>query len=82
MSGYNRDRFHRQLMDYEERLRRREDMLDRWERDLRSREDSLSNAHSQRHRVPRSYPPRAQRVRRPKDYAVFAAEREEKSDVN
>lgn len=62
-----------------ESLRHREEALDRWERDLRSREDSLTremNHYHKMNKTPNNRPMKRTRVKKEKDYSKLAAPRE------
>lgn len=75
----------RESRDILESLRRREDALDRWERDLRFREDSLAReamSFHQTNRLETNYTPRnnhrgkRKRPQKEKDYSKLAAPRQ------
>lgn len=75
----------RETRDILESLRRREQSLDRWERDLRFREDSLTRRTTsfyQNNRIEKNYTPRnnhhekRNRPQKEKDYSKLAAPRE------
>lgn len=81
-SRYVPSRF-RETQDMLESLLRREDALDRWERDLRFREDSLERERNRFHKPktnPRpntnNLPMKRPRVKKEKDYSKLAAPRE------
>ena len=80
-SRYGPSRY-RETQDMLDSLRRREDALDKWERDLRYREDCLQREMNRPHQINRTpnrktnLPMKRPRVNKEKDYSKLAAPRE------
>lgn len=80
-SRYGPSRY-RETQDILDSLRRREDALDRWERDLRFRENCLQMEKNRSHKMNRTpnlksnIPMKRPREKKEKDYSKLAAPRE------